>query len=208
MPNLPNNAVLLYTIRYSQAGQTFLNTAHFKYTDNITGVDDYATYANAILDRFELAANIIADLADLMHPSITIVDHRIQQVHPVRLAPIIHTLGVPGLATGTALPTNTAAVVTKRSEFATRWGIGSWHQPGLPSSALTSAGVMATTWLDDLELALAGPLTVAFVPTAMNGEVNGVLWNITTPLRFTDVNSIQAQSTPRVMRRRTVGLGI
>jgi hypothetical protein len=208
VPNLQNNDVLLYTIRYQQAGQIFMNTQVFAYTDSLLGNDDYAVLSNAWLAAKEGALDLIPSLLDIMHPSGSIVDHRMQLISPQRLAPIISTVGDPGTAIGDALPTNVAGVATKRTINATRWGIGSWHQPCLASSAITSAGVVANSYRVALETALQTNLQGSYQPGGSFGSIRAILWGRAVPLRFSQIESYVGQATPRVMRRRTVGVGI
>jgi hypothetical protein len=100
-----------------------------------------------------------------------------------------------------------AAVITKRTAFAGRWAVGSFHLGGLPQNAYvngtleptfkTSVGLVAAQLLEDITIAIVGGVyePVIVHPVAAHDG--------STVLRETDV-----QDTLRVMRRRTVGLGI
>jgi hypothetical protein len=208
MPDLVQNDVLQYSIRYLQEGQTFLNTWTFRYNDDITGTDDYVAMCNQFMADLESPTAFLDVLRGQLHTSCTIYDHRMQLIYPSRLTAVVRSYDLPGTVTGAALPTNTAAVLTKRSINATRWGIGSWHQPGLPASALTSAGVMNAAYMTALDGNVSTSLFGNITPTGANGSLEAVIWGKAVPLRFSVITSVEPQPTPRVMRRRTVGVGI
>lgn len=208
MPNLANNNKLLYTVRYSQAGQIFLNTLIYDYLDGFGVVDDYAVFSNAFLSDQEAAAGYIARILPNLNNSITIVDHRMQLVYPSRLAPIIHSVNSPGGVGTFGTPTNTAMTFTKRTLQATRWGVGSWHLPGLNVVDLDSVGAWNAATVTAIGLDISVPLRNPGTPTGMAGSISSVLWSPSVPLRSTPITSFVGQLQPRVMRRRTVGVGI
>ena len=208
MPNLVNNDVLLYTINYEQGGQRYMNTAYYKYTDSFLGNDDYAVLCNAFLSAKEVAGNFISDLKEILADSVTIIDHRMQRVAQSRLAPVIHPLNEAGEVSAAELPGNSAACVTRRTILGTRWAIGSWHQPGLTADALFNATNLNSTYMTNLEVMLNTRIRGVAQPGGSFGNIENVLWSPSVPLRFTPITAYVCQPTPRVMRRRTVGLGI
>lgn len=102
---------------------------------------------------------------------------------------------------------NIAGVITKRTNFAGRWAVGSFHMPGVPINTAdqgvwepggykSALGVLAAELLESITTASGGVYApVLYHPTGVP------TW--TTPLHATEV-----QDQVRVMRRRTVGLGI
>ena len=200
MPNLVNNDVLLY--------QRYMNTAYYKYTDSFGGNDDYAVLCNAFLTGKELPGNFIADLKELLSSSVTIIDHRMQRVAGSRLAPVIHPINEPGEVVEQALPGNTAACVTRRTILGTRWAIGSWHQPGLSVNSLFDNASLNGTYMTNLEVMLNTRIKGSAQPGGSFGTIENVLWSPSVPLRFTPITAYVCQASPRVMRRRTVGVGI
>jgi len=208
MPQLANNDILLYTVRYQQNSQTFLNTMVYRYLDNSGATDDYATLANQWLADQVAATGYIARILPNLNNTITIVDHRMQLIYPTRWAPIIGTVSSPGGDPLFGTPTNTAMTFTKRTLRATRWGVGSWHLPGLNVHNLASPGAWNVADADAIALDIAVPLVGSFTPTGSVGQITSVLWNVAVPTRITPISSLVPQYTPRTMRRRTVGLGI
>jgi hypothetical protein len=208
MPQLANNNKLLYTVRYSQAGQIFMNTLVYDYLDSFGVTDDYATFAGAWLSDQEAAGGYIARILPNLNNTITIVDHRMQLIYPGRFAPSISTVNSPGGVGTFGTPTNVAMTFTKRTGMATRWGIGSWHLPGLNVVDLDSVGAWNAATVSAIGLDISVPLNGTHTPTGQNGNITAVLWSPDVPLRSTPITSFVGQLTPRVMRRRTVGLGI
>lgn len=207
MPNLQNNDLLQYTVRYRCAEQVMMNTAYYLYTDSLAGNDDYIVTANAWLTAKEVAGGFIEDLKDLLNTQTTIIDHRVQLISPTRLVPVISTLNALGESVGTSMPTNVAATFTRRTNFATRKGIGSWHQPAQTVTDLLNPGRFTDTYLNALYSLLNEHIQGTFSPGASFGTLKNVLWSRATPLSFLEIRSYDIQATPRVMRRRTVGVG-
>jgi len=208
MPNLAFGDVLLYTMRYEFLGQTYLNTFHLEYHDNSGAVDDYTVFATAYLTQAEAVNQLVDDLRDATVDLLNFTDHRLQRIRSTRLAPIVSPLNLAGTVAGDALPGNAAMTLTKRGEVAARYGIGSWHQPGLPFASLDDPLTFGAATINTMNSALNNWFNIARTPPAMNGNVVPVLWNASAPLRKTRIFTIGAQPSVRVMRRRTKGVGI
>jgi len=208
MPQLVSGDILLYVIRYSQQSQRFMNTLALEYFDVDGVTDDYATFCNALLARYNGGGHIITGLTDMLSSTISIDEHSLQKIHSTRLAPIRESFtgNVGAIGTGPA-PLNSAVTLTKRTINATRWGIGSWHQPGLNVADMNNSG----NWKDATTDALADILNVEFLgavtPAGMVGNVQPVLFNPAVPTRKTPIISFFPNTTIRTMHRRTVRVG-
>lgn len=209
MPNLVNNDKLLLTIYQSLGEQTLLNTHILQYTEGLAGPEDYQGYANAYLTDLTALGGFIDQIVPLMSNKWEVTKVALQKVYPTRLAAVQMGSGQIGDITANPLPSNTALVVTKKSMSATRWGIGSWHQGGLPISAmLDDAVTFNNTWTVGIRAALTTWFLPNRVPTGKSGRVEPILWDSNTPLRITPITSYVEQIEPRTMHRRTKGLGI
>jgi len=208
MPNLASGDVLLYTLRYEFFGSTYLNTFHLEYLDTLGAVDDETAFFGAYLTQAEAVNQLIDDLRDITSDSLNFVDHRLQKIRAARHAPLVSQLSLAGTIAGDAMPGNVAMVATKRSDLATRYGIGSWHQPGMPYASATTPADWDSAAMAGLSTALNNWFNLGRTPPGMVGVVWPTLWNATTPLRKTRITTITVQPTIRVMRRRTKGVGI
>lgn len=207
MPNLASGDVLRYEIRYTQQSQRYLNGIYLRYLDTDGVVDDYAFFANKLLDFLEGSGKILPSLQDVLSSTISIDSHQVQKVYPTRLAPITRDFGELGLVGTGPAPVNTALTLTKRSISATRWGIGSWHQPGLNVADMVNSGHWGASIQEALSVALANSFVGLRVPTGAVGSYQGIIWNHTAPTRKTDILSFFPRDTIRTMYRRTVRVG-
>lgn len=110
----------------------------------------------------------------------------------------------PGEVASPSLPPGVAAALTRRSEVASRRGLGTIHMPGVPTS-FTSGGELSTLGIDSYTT-LGG----AFMENPTIGSMTGtpMIYNRSNPADSIQVTSVTPQSTVRTMRRRVVGRGI
>jgi len=143
-----------------------------------------------------------------MGTNYTLKQRRVQWVYPIRYRASVLTPELPGTANGQCEAQNLAMVITKRTNFAGRRHIGSVHVPGIIASfydnglIATAGGTAAQGLIDVLEDQVAedGGDGI-FEPCIWHrGQQGALASNLITNWTY--------QSTLRVMRRRTVGLGI
>jgi len=208
MATLTDGDILQFVMHYNYQGQRLLNTWHYKVQQfEVTEVpyEDYCAEIFAdLIGAGEFVERLVAELAD----SCTLVKMTLQKVYPTRLRAIVSTIDEPGTAAGTGSTVNQAAVITKYAEISARYAVGSWHQGGLPASAYTSSGLVSGEVLDDLVEALDMLLNIDPPAGYPGTDLVSILWNSLLPGRITPISGITPQTTARVMRRRTVGLGI
>lgn len=133
---------------------------------------------------------------------------RVQIVKPVRIAAVEAVLAGAGTRVGVTQATNINGTITFRSSLAGRKEVATIHPPALPEGEyingnLTVGMRAALTALGEKfseNVVIAAPFSVwrpvIFHRTALPGA------------QFSDINSFAVGETVRVMRRRTVGLGI
>lgn len=184
-------------------GQLMLNTLHYKYT-NTGGAPDYEDACNELLDELFTAGDLRDDILTVLHTSASLDRITAQPVFPTRLTAINRNVNAAGLRGGDAAPQNQAAVISKTSVFATRYGRGSWHQGGL---------IAADNVAGKISFGLSGVLAqiasdiLAERALATLGTMTPVLWSKKVPSRITPVKGTIVQPNLRVMRRRTIGVG-
>jgi hypothetical protein len=110
-----------------------------------------------------------------------------------------------GQIAGPALPSNTAAVITLASDLAARSGVANKHLPAIPTAAVVNS-VLTAGYVGDLgnlaDQALQ-PLN-----TGAGKTWNPCIYNRATPAASKPLADFLVNPYARVMRRRTVGLGI
>ena len=205
---LVDGDILLYTLRCLYQQQTVLNTWHFKVTQFTPEPIDYEDAANAILQELEQPGDFIDQLEAITVTGYSFIDHRIQRVYPTRNRQVIQTLSTTGSVATTGSQVNQAAVITKYGNVAGRFAIGSWHQAGLPTAAFSSFGRVEEVTQSALKAAVDMLTVVGDIEGFAGTVANPVLWSPTVPTRVTPIVETVPQFTSRVMRRRTVGLGI
>lgn len=128
-----------------------------------------------------------------------------QVVAPMRMRFWKHTVNEPGTFDGVCESPNQAATIEKWSSVGGRKGVGSTHLAGVPTNGMED-GRWGAAYL--AALVTVGNRIKSIYDPALGG---GVYVPIITGKTFTPANLfIQGtivQSTVRVMRRRTIGVG-
>lgn len=129
-----------------------------------------------------------------------------QQLTPVRSVKRVRVEAVQGTWPSDCEASNLAAVISKRTNFGGRDQVGRIHLPGFPHNAaadgLVSSGLL--TELNDL----CAALDADYVVPVTGVSYNNCLYHKGESPDFDIVTEHFPQTTIRVMRRRTVGLGI
>lgn len=130
-----------------------------------------------------------------------------QRVSPTRTISMESATDSPGTVVGTESPANTAVVITKRTLTAGRRGIGSLHLSGFDSTSQTN-GILVAPLLALYQTVSTEVLNARTV-TAVGMSIEPGLFNPGMgPSFFSRLFDTNVQDTIRVMRRRTVRVGI
>lgn len=208
----PVGSILELTYRTRVLNQTCLNVLHYAVETPATTtlvqheqdifINHLLTEANGQKTRF----------LQLLAPNCTLVELRAQFIFLSRWRASAVEINEPGTNDdqGPCTAPNVSAVFTKLGEEANRQNIGSFHMPGVGEGAYTG-GTLSNPYLtkmNDLAFEMARLITIP----GNGGVYHPVLVTrptlenpIQTSRRWFDYN---VQETLRVMRRRTVGLGI
>lgn len=161
-----------------------------------------ATYFGSTLTNPVTMALAALHVPDFNFDSVTA-----QRVYPSRTISMETFSSHPGTLAGIPAPPNVAIVLTKRTLTAGRQGIGSLHLSGVNMNSIIDGEINPAIVADynPLKSALLDALTV----TSIGCVIEPVLWNPgNPPTFFSRLFDILVQSTTRVMRRRTVRVGI
>jgi len=194
------------TFAGSFAGQTCLNNFGYQVTA-IGGAHQVVTTAGEINNKLSVGGGMIDDYAALLPGDYIINELWVQWLRPTRYAKQKFISGVTGANPGNSTSTNQAITITRKGFAANRRNIGGVHifcvnddSAMLDGEFLAAYKLLAATFAVHMSstVALFGDgtiITPSIIPTDPGGAVIPVV-------------STEVQGTARVMRRRTVGLGI
>jgi len=132
---------------------------------------------------------------------------RLQVVSPILSQYAIVSWNLFGTIGSDANASNVTGTLTRRTSFGGRTQIGALHTAPLPDAAMLS-GLIAASHLAKMDN-LADKMDNNFTVLAETTQVTPVLWSTNDPFNNNKlITSIIVQPEIRVMRRRTVGLGI
>lgn len=204
---VPLDTIWQYRIGYTYFGQRLLTTYNLQMFNSSPPITDYENRASGFLTFQGGITGVIDKVRACLGIQVRVDYHEIQPVHSTRLRAVRQNIDNDGLQDDPPMPTNVAQVITKTSVNATRWGIGSVHLPPPATTALNPVGgkwnAIQFGLLNTVALHISNP----WLSTILTDIWRPVLWSRANPLRVTEITSAAVQDTPRVERRRTVGLG-
>jgi len=205
------NAVLEVASEMSVQGQTLLNIWHYQLIGATPGTYDGDDIVTAVIA--EIGTGAADDLALLMraytNEACDYVRTKYQWVWPTRYAPVFSGVGAgPGTNVAQPLPANVAGVATLQSTLAGPAGRGRKHFGGLSVDDIDAGSIT---------MALAGGIenvcqlmgqTIITGGIAGGGNMLPIIYHRDVPTLSQIWDSFVVRMTSRVMRRRTVGVGI
>jgi len=206
---VPVGSIFEVSLRSTVCGQKCINVLHYVVTAE-------TSETSIVAESLQLAT--AADAANALGPKFRaclaqncthdeVVAQCIRDTLGTRFARQVLDIGDPGDAVEDAATANVSAVITKRTSFAGRWAVGSFHMPGIGAGFYTNGLVSDVTYkaaLNDL-----GAEILQVITTPLGGEYQPVIYH-PDGLHggYTTLLETELQDQLRVMRRRTVGLGI
>lgn len=202
----PVGSIFQVAIESLVNNQRLLNVLHYRVEEETTEADIQAETEN--LAGQVLAFNGIVDkMLDCMSNTANVTQVTAQCIRNTRFVRAVVEDNQEGNIVSPCAAQNLAAVITKRTTFSGRWAVGSFHLGGLPVTAY-QAGVLDNAF-KALVQALADELLDPIVIPAVGGTYIPVLLHpVGQHGGSTVINAVEVQDQVRVMRRRTVGLGI
>lgn len=199
-------SVFTLTVVGSQNGQTTLNVLHYRAVDT-ADTTDYVSFCGGLNTEFCAAGQMRDKWLACCGEEWEMKALWVQAVYPTRLVKQVFAYtGKVGTGGAECYPQNVAAVIDKTTQYASRWGRGSLHLAGTVLGADTG-GVWDVDYVSTLA-ELAGRMLQQIGDGPINPGVKPIIWSPKTPTRYPDLLDAQPRTTIRVMRRRTVGVGI
>jgi len=203
------NDIVQVVIESQVQNQTILNVLHYKAETNFSP----KTYFEALDELCQkLSDNVVPSLVKAMLNAMAgnceVRNIRAQRVAPVRSVYVNTSIGQPGVLTPTNTLSNVGGTITKQTDLAGRGRTGSFHMAGLPAAdfAAGSLTVAAVGRLIDIG---------EFIQSNILNVGGAIIWrpgtyspNAAAGSQFHELVNVFPQTTARVMRRRTLGVGI
>lgn len=206
---VPGNSVLEVTFVGDGNSGKLLNVWHYK-LDNVAAAVDGDAITTLLRAQIQPAAGggVLESMCNMCHETVTWRHIRYQWITPIRYTPITDTTGGGnGTHATQALPMNVCGVLTLRTLFAGRSGLGRKHFGGL-SVTDVNAGTMTPLWQANVTpVSLVMTLPVNLTPVQPGLTLQAVVFHRAAPELSHTIAGYQTQETARVMRRRTLFVG-
>jgi len=205
---ISNDAIVEVSFVGRHAGQRTLNLLHYK-AKNIVGPIDFTSLVADLQAGIMGLGGLVEAYSNCISMDWRLEGVRWQVITPNRFA--FHWFPLadnPGGIEVASLPPNDGGVIIKRNDLTGRRNRGIVHMPGMPGTwvvdgLLTSAAINAYQQFGDEMIV---PLVVPQSPDP-SGSLEPVIFNKGNPTFSPVFTSATPQSTARVNRRRTVGVG-
>jgi hypothetical protein len=193
------------TFDLTMFGQKLMNT--FSYRLKTIGAEADSDALGTAMDTVLSAGlNLQSKYLAIVSPQVTLANTWIQLIYPSRVRKQIFLKGIAGAAAGTSQTANVAVSVERFGGLANRHNVGRVQIPACDDAGHISNGVISGV------LYLADINTFA---TQMKQSITTLGASVLEPVlvpraggpTFQLISGTIVQSTVRVMRRRTVGVG-
>lgn len=212
------NAVCQATFKSKVFGQTCINTFHWRLDLGGGTLTNGALFLDDFFDELNTPGGFNAKLSAAYGQAVLAVEVDLQWIDPDRFRANNYVVIGGGLGAWLATTANTAATLELRGDIADKRGRGIKHIPGIGGTAIAQGLIAAPTVVALQELGLAASFDVLVGARIMSPIVFGRAragytkpdGTVVPPLpkAYRPVTSFAVPLTSRVMRRRTVGVGI
>jgi|SRR6476620_11006904 len=207
---VPEGAIVSYIFDGRLDNQQFLLTSHWKlfFVTFAAPDPDYGALANAAFAVWDTLGDFNARYLDCLSHDASVADVIFQVISPTRLVrKVFHPGDGEGHVIEDALPPNVSHVITLQTDIAVPRVVGNKHIGAVPVTG--TLGGEITDPQKTLMNTLAGSLIsdCDFTIAGNDYSLQPVMLNKTTPADSKRVFTGYTQTTTRVERRRTVGLG-
>lgn len=139
-------------------------------------------------------------------PEYKLDEVRVQKINGGRERYVSSFADLPGTYAGNCTSPNVSAVLIKKSAAITRRGLGTFHLPGIPEQGYTG-GYLTPAYQVKINQIGARLINVV-TPILETMVAQPVIWTPADAQIYFPIISTTLITTLRIMRRRTVGLGI
>lgn len=206
---LPVNAIIEATYKGRMHNQTIMTVFHYRVSTPSTIADPVAEVADFLASFANPAAGQqLTKFLDCVPDTYFYVEGRAQAIAPIRYRVVIQSATTADQGRRPPAPSaNLASVLTAQSVKAGRREVGSKHLP--TGSDMDVNGGLITAPLKTALIAFRSEWLIERIGPAGAGVYVPVIYHKggVAP-NYSDISSVVVQDTVRVMRRRTVGLGI
>jgi len=207
-----SNSVLEVTVRSRYQGSVILSVLHYRWQTATPTTINGDLVVDAAREIFEVGITSVLSFYKLaVNAGFAIQAVRYQWIYPTRYSyEDFSDHADTGTLAGDPLPSNLAAVIIKKSPYAGPHGVGSVHMSGLTTLSLIEDGSLLSVGYKSALNSLAGALdNVIDTGVALAGStLVPVIYNKVNPEGSPQWNEHAIPDEPRVMRRRTLGVGI
>lgn len=185
--------------------QRLMNTFNYR-LDTVGTETDNEALGIAMRLVLNAAGRLRAKYLLAIPPQVTLANTWIQTLWPTRMRKQTFVDALPGTLAGIASSANTAASIERNGDRASRHDIGRIQLPAandtgsITNGVITAAGYLAALNALGLEM-------ITTITTAGGSVLRPVLLRTPVDGSFSYVIGGTVQTTLRVMRRRTVGVG-
>jgi len=204
---LPANAIIAFTYRGTLLNQTTLNTVHYR-VSNPSNIPTVKEEMEEFIKRFTAVGpnDILTAYKQATPDNLFIRQAVLQPVYPTRYRRVVANLTQQG-ATDPTEVSNIQAAITFATAKAGRNQIGGIRLPQTPTNA--QGGSWIPAWTNTLDI-VGDVFSTLLVAGLGGGSYQPVIFHRSPNAnpRWDDITDYLIQPTTRVIRRRTVGVGI
>lgn len=205
----PTNNIWYYRTTITRDGQTYMYGTFLR-NFSTPAITDYFNFCQDMLLGQEAAGKTLAKAKALSYIQYFFTSHSLQAIYPVRNVPLVRApdgTGYYGTRSGSKLPGNVQVAVQRKSANGTRHGYGVLKPPFGVSDDISGTG----NWLPSLTTDVgdwANQMISLFSGVNPGNQLLPCLWDRNNPTVTIDFRNYNVGAYPRVIRRRTVGVGI
>jgi len=196
---------ILVTFNGRMLGETVLNTFWYQ-VSALTGSPNTTTFGSALHTQINTAGGLRESFLACCPQNYTLVEMWIQFVDPVRVVKQVFNDNEDGTWAVDTDTTNLAGVITRRGDLAGRKHVGSLHVPISSDPTAIIAGELSAALKAKLDT-LCTDVVSSQALTGV-GTANPILRNGPLMTDVTVINNAFTHTEVRIMRRRTVRVGI
>lgn len=199
---VPQGGILEVSIKGRFENQVCLSVMHYK-IDSAGGTADGDLAIDTFDAAFNAAGSFVGFYLAACHADYVCDQVVYQWIKPTRFRRVTkNPIGANGAVAGAKMPPNVSFAISKLGIHATRHGRGTLHMPAVPSAHVVGGTLSVAGGLAYL------PIAQGVSQTFLAGSFIPVLLNRGNFALSEDVVNGRVETTSRVQRRRTVGLGI
>jgi len=187
-------------------GQRILNTFGYVAAEIGSAAVKLDAAYTQILDKLTGVGSIEAHLIAVSSANYTLDRITVQLVKPDRWMPATRTINLPGALPDAAQTQNVAASIERRGIRARRTNVGRIQVMIPQGEDYINAGLLMVDYKGELN-GLAGAM-LEKIEFGVGGNLYPAIWPAGVIGDYAPIVATRVQDTVRVMRRRTVGLGI